>query len=627
MAKLRPTSPRRPKKPVTTDPPEHESVLKEIYGDPGQPTEGSKDSLKTIDQKSDRRTTRILLWVLGGLTLVVAASVAGFFFFNQEQHFNEQSVTLSMTPDENVPSGGETTLSFTVKNDEAVGIKSMRLSLVTPTGWTFKHSSPDPESEGSNSWQLGSVGAKSTKTFTMTGILVGEVGSVKTFNATLTYRPSNFNYDFTAEASGSVTIARSILELNVEAPSEIIPNANLALKVNYRNTSTESLNQVRIVAAYPEGFTPTTAKPEASENQNVWTFDQLITGQSGTIEIGGTQAGNKGSSVQFTFVAEMLSGNTYDKQVEASAVVLLSDAQLKLGLTVNKQSSDIVVEPEATLAYVLTYKNESDSELTDVILTAAFSGGAFEAGSFVDDDGAGVTNGSATWNKDRIPQLASLKPGASGTIRFSLAVPSNPAETAGETGASVRVEVKASVAGSETSAAKPLVVKVGTKAGLQVDPRYVKVDGTTVGTGPVPPVAGQTTSYWIFWRMTNTTNDLTDVRLTAKLPASVYWTGKNTSATAGSVAFDPASRTVTWTLNRLPAGVGTGSTLPASAAFEVSITPATGDVGTTPKLLEESTLEGKDAYTGATVTVKQAAVTTDLPNDKTGTGKGEVVAP
>jgi hypothetical protein len=170
-----------------------------------------------------------------------------------------------------------------------------------------------------------------------------------------------------------------------------------------------------------------------------------------------------------------------------------------------------------------------------------------------------------------------------------------------------------------------VVTKIATVAGVTTDARMYDNQKTLVGSGPVPPVVGSTTTYRITWTVTNTTSDATAMTVTGRLPNSVLWTGKNLSRDAGDLTFDPSTRQVTWTLNTLPAG--TGSRLPnLTAHFEVSITPTADQVGTVPILMETTNLTATDGYSKQALTQSAATVTTDIPNDPKVANQGTVAA-
>lgn len=629
--RARPSAPRKSRRRVRRDErPDADAVINEIY----QPNDEGEDGepLDTIEQSSPRRVPKRLLITLGIIALLVAAAGAGFFTFNRTQRFNDKGVSLAVVMPDTVVSAGDTTVTFTVQNDGIVGIQDVELSVSTPAGWAFKRSDPAPSDPNNTLWRIGVIPARGERTVTVIGAITGEVGSVETFNATATYRPTNFNYTFTSRASGSTTIGSSTVELALAGPTQASPTAETQYVLTYTNTSADTISDLRLSATFPDGFTAIASTPKPREGNSVWVIDKLPSKGTGTITFSGKFSGNTGDSKQITFDAELRRGASFERQVETSLVVLLVSSTLDLHSTVNGQTgSSVVANPGDALTFELGYSNGSDLEMQGASVTAKISGGAFDQKSFSDDYGSAIKDGEVTWDVSHVPDLSSIKPGTNGTIRFTLKVPDAPAASKGAAGPTI--DLAASILArdgsnsankSMTVTAAPLSVKIATKATLDVEPRYYGDEGEIFGSGPLPPAVGKTTVYRVAWFVGNTTNELTGMVVSAKVPSSVFWTGKQVSTTAGDISFDPTSRIVSWTLNRLPAGIGrTNSTI--AATFEVAVTPTAADVGSSLTLLESTTLSGADSFTGTKVEVTRDKVTTDLPNDPQAAGKGTVV--
>lgn len=607
-------------------------ILEELYTDP----EKADDSLQVIDQSGSRRWQRPLLVSVSVLFLLAAAAIAGFFTFNRTQRFDERGVHVTFETASTVASAGETSITVSVENKESVAIRNVELTVVSPDGWTFSSSSPDPADGGQTLWQLGTIQAGRSAAVTLRGSLVGELGAVKTFNATAVYRPANFSSNFTVRSSGSVTIGSSILELQLDGPTTLSPGANATYTLSYRNASAEALENVHLDAGYPDGMTVKETKPKPRTGNTGWVFDRLEAGAEGTITVTGTFSGEVGSSHELALVGSLQRGPALDKQVETSLVILLVDSSLTLSVTVNGQETPPVVGPGETLSYEVRYQNDSQLAFERISIHASLSGGGLNASSFADDYGTKLTDGVAVWSPASVPDLASITPGGSGTIRFQVQVLDAPVATKGASGPTISVGAKVTVpttaGGNQNSSGqsrtlttlKPVIVQIRSRATLNVDPRYYDDEGELVGSGPLPPQVGQATRYRVFWYVGNTTNQLTEMTVSAKVPSTIFWTGQAVTTSAGSLSFDSATRTVRWTLNRVPDGVGTTSPTLA-ASFDLSITPGSSDVGLFPVLLEATRLAAIDGFTKTELSVEQAAVTTNLPNDTRATGKGAVI--
>ncbi len=632
MAKRPPSVPprRSQPRPKRDDRSEAGAIINEIYQPDGD--EQGDQPLKKIEQSSPRRIPKRLLTTLGIIAVLVGATIAGFLTFNRKDQFNDKGVSLTFETPETVVSAGDSTITLTVHNGSTVGIQDVELSVSAPNGWTFKRSEPDPSDPNNTLWQVGTIPANGKRSVTIVGALTGEVGSVETFNGTVTYRPTNFNYTFTSRASGSVTIGSSIVELTLNGPAQASPTAETQYVLSYTNTSSEAISDLRLVATFPDGFTVSSTSPKPREGNSVWVVDTVKSKGTGTITFSGTFSGEPGDSKQITFDAELRRGSAFERQVETSLIVLLVSSTLDLHLTASTPSGPVTVARAGdALTFEFSYANGSDLEMKDAVVTAKISGGAFDPASFSDDYGSALKDGTVVWDVSHVPDLASIKPGTSGTIRFSLKVPDVPAATKDAGGPTIDIEASMTADDdsnetnkSVTVAAAPLSLKVVSRVTLNVEPRYYGDQGEVYGSGPLPPSVGKTTVYRVSWFVGNTTNELKNMSVTADVPSTVFWTGKQVTASAGDFNFDSASRKVTWTLNRLPAGVGqTNSTI--SATFEVAVTPAATDVGSVMTLLEPTVLAATDSFTGTKVDVTKDKVTTDLPNDPQAAGKGIVV--
>lgn len=615
---------RLPRKPV---PPDSGKIIEEIYNAPD-----TRDDEPLKIESSKTRSVRPLVITIIILAVLIGSSAVGFFTFNRRTHFNEKGVSVTVEVPRNVASAGEATFTYVVTNDEAVSIRNVELSVSAPDGWTIKNSDPQPHDVNNTLWQLGTISARATRSVRVTGTLVGEVGTVKTFNAAVTYRPSNFNYDFTSRASGSITIGSSIVSLETTGPTEVTPNTAVIYTARFTNSSSDTLEGIRITATYPEGFTLTSSDPKPAQGNNVWAFNTITSGAGGDVKLSGSFSSETGSSQQLLFVAELKRGSHYEKQVENSLVVLLVASGLTLKLSVDTGQPDRVAVPGQSLPYTISYSNDSDLDLENVVIAMTLEGGSFDVTSFSDDFGRKLHDGKVTWDKAVVPSLASVKPRDAGTIRATVKIVKQPVSSKDSGGPLIRAHATASLGEEKavngttaTVTTERVTIKIVSKATLSVDPRYFGDDGEQLGSGPLPPVAGKTTSYRVSWFLGNTTNELKEVKVQTRVPRAVYWTGRKTITSAGDIAFDATSRTITWTLNRLPAGVGQeASTI--SASFELSLTPSSEQVGSLVTLLETSTFSASDSFTGTTLTVTAPEQTTELPNDPKGVGKGVVVS-
>ena len=172
---------------------------------------------------------------------------------------------------------------------------------------------------------------------------------------------------------------------------------------------------------------------------------------------------------------------------------------------------------------------------------------------------------------------------------------------------------------------KEHVLKIQTDAEVDVLGYYYDEKLAQVGEGPHPPVAGKTTSYQMVLKITNTTSDLENISVSAKLPDNVSWYGEHSVNMGNDLNYDPKTKLVTWQLDKVIANSGELFTT-AEAIFKVSLTPKTSDVGKAVKLIQDVKLQATDTFTQTVVNSTDAEITTALPDDELSSGTGKVKA-
>jgi len=129
----------------------------------------------------------------------------------------------------------------------------------------------------------------------------------------------------------------------------------------------------------------------------------------------------------------------------------------------------------------------------------------------------------------------------------------------------------------------------------------------------MPPRAEATTTYSIVWALGNTQNDVTESRVTAQLAPAVKWV-KATSLGSEDISYDENSNTVTWNVGTLASGVGF-NTERREVTFQISLTPSTSQVGTTPTLVNAISFTGVESLAQKSINISLPALNTQMPND------------
>ena len=158
-------------------------------------------------------------------------------------------------------------------------------------------------------------------------------------------------------------------------------------------------------------------------------------------------------------------------------------------------------------------------------------------------------------------------------------------------------------------------IPLATEMSLSSEARYYSDEGDQLGRGPLPVQIGETTKYWIFIRVNNTTNAVDNAVFSAKLPANITFTGKQSVTIGPSVAYNENTGDLNWKFYSLPANSQTGLYL------EVAVTPTPDQIGKTIELLSDLKFSATDKTTGKQFFLTKPTVTNILPPTDLGSKK------
>jgi len=93
---------------------------------------------------------------------------------------------------------------------------------------------------------------------------------------------------------------------------------------------------------------------------------------------------------------------------------------------------------------------------------------------------------------------------------------------------------------NEPSNEESIVIKA-TNIELKSSAKYY-LEGEQLGVGPIPPIAGETTKYWIFISIENFNHDLENILVSATIPENVSLTGKTSVTRGENILLDENSK-------------------------------------------------------------------------------------
>ena len=592
---------------------------------------------KTVDMTRMERKipSRKKSFIIAICVLLVVAAVVfvGFFVLNRENKFSGEKVTLEIDTSEAIASGDEAIININYLNGESTVLGDVQVAVQYPDGFTFKNSEPKAINDQNQAWKIGTLKPGKGGIIKIYGLILGEVDTEKAIRATMSYKPSNFNSTFSTDTSKTIRITSSIIGLEISGPKRAVSGKELTFKVKYTNDSRDALENIKIMAEYPENFTFSSSNPKASQENNIWQIDRLESKNSGEIEIKGSLNSEVGNNEELKIKVSLLDeSGEYKPQTEKSILILIVNPELSLSMAISGASQDNVVDFGDTLTYLLSYKNNSDLEITDLTVSAQLKSKVLDWDSLDDLNKGKIEEDKIIWTKEQIEKFNSLKPGDEGELTFNIKiVPAVTLQNSEDKNFNVVSNFSASystLSGDEKTnlenASNTITTKINTKLSLTSEGRYYSDQFEQLGAGSLPPEVGKTTTYRIFWYLSNTTNEVKNIEVKTTLPPDIYWTGKNKEVSNGNLDFNPTDRTVVWTLDKAEAG--TGQIFPSQyVSFEVSATPTKEQVGLLLVLTDSTSFLAVDSYTEESLSGKNQAITSEIPNDIKAQGKGLVV--
>ncbi len=623
-----PTTPKPPDLPVD-EAAEDElgEELNEIYRAAGP----EKPDMTRLDQARHSTLKKILVSLVFFLAFLAAVAWAGFFFFSPgEQKFSGEGVEIAVDGPAQVKSGDQVTYTVNYRNNERIPLGTANLEVRLPREFTVLKSDPTLTQDA---LQIGSIAPGKGGSVQIQGVFLAPVGKQVDLQVILTYRPADFNSEFQKVSTRSIGVADSVLDLRLTGPAKVMPGDKVTLDLSYLNTSDSEFKDAAVKLAYPPNFIPESADPASADDaKTLWNIGSAPPNTENHIKITGAFASDAKGNIDIKGQIGFTDRNgDFQLQKEATFTAEVVEGQLVVAMVLNGKTGDQSANFGDTLHYAITYRNTGNSTLEDVTLTAVLDPqpvpDQMVLWNGLHDKQQGLRNGnSISWNKKQITALGVIGPGDEGTIDFDVPLLAAPIEGAKSTDYRVNSWVQASIATidnelvNRTTQTPPFAAVLASDAKLAGEARYFNADGLPVGSGPLPPVVGQATTYRVTWDLTNSLHDLTDLKISARLPSNAVWTGKS-SVDAGDLKFDAAEEKIVWTLNWMPTTIKE-----LKVSFDVALTPTADQAGKTPTLVDAAILEAVDKANGNPIILSLPPFSTALDNDELAAGKGKVQA-
>ena len=580
------------------------------------------DALPLVRHRG-RRKVRVAtaFFIASFIFFLVAFGVAGYFLYFGGNTVSVDKVSIGIQGPTSIAGGDTVPLSVTVTNHNPAAIQNATIEIDFPSG--TRSASNMLSAYPRYTANLGMIPSGGTVVRSVKAVLFGAAGQTLSLPVLFSYGITGSNATFVKKSTYPIAISSTPLSVSVDTLAETVSGKPLTLTLTVRSNATIPLDSVVLAGVLPFGFSVASSSMPMTDSSFV--LGTLAPGATRTITLTGTLSGQDQEQSVFHFTVGTADAAdataiaiTYMTQ---DATVTIAAPFISTTLAVNGDTaSNPVLTPGTSQNVTVSYANTLSTSVTNANVAITLSGAGVDYGSVQTDSGFyDSSTHTILFSSNTDPSLASLAPGATGVGSFTFKTLSassgvvNPSVTfttsvSGTRVGQTNVPEQVSASASETARVTTAVAfSLGT----------LHTSGPFANSGPVPPVANQSTTYTIRLVAQDEGAPIAGGTASLTLPPYVTYTGK-TSGT-GSMVYDSASRTVSWNVGDLSQGAT------ASAYFQVSLMPSTSQKTTAPTLTSAASFSGYDRYAGVQISGSASPADTQTTGDPGYTSADAVV--
>jgi hypothetical protein len=539
-------------------------------------------------------------WLVAIIVVVLIGTVVGAALLfaapePQQAKLNYTNVKAGITAPTTLAQGTPGTWEVLIENAEPVPVTNVFVELKFDPVFQFsKEISPSPENPQGTQYKIARLDAAGGRSpsvkIRFEGILTGKPDIETIMTGNVSYTPEiganrfgNLSSIAVRESRTKITSPEVDLTL-VPTQDQVQNNGEAEYTATITNRTDREFRDLRVRMRYPDGvnaFTYTSSeyissntlapKTSPDDGTDTWLVSRLAGGGVHTLKVRGKIFGANNAKLTFgVSVAVKASGNDYQVIRETFKDVTILAQPITLSTKIDGKDSFQIFAPDETLNFVVTYANDSQRTLTDVVLTSFIDDPAnvldLSTISFSGGERGDIAGNQVTWRATRVPQLQTLRPSQNGQLKFSVKV--KPLATflnpnLDQTKYTLRPGIQAKAQNLEQIEA----------AGI-----LYKGKGALEFTQDVPVLKGKnpTTNneiYTVTWRIRTWQNEVTDVSVRAISPLEPgSWLNKITpEANASSITYNTSSGEIIWSLGKVNSYTGrSASEITVSFDMEVS---------------------------------------------------------
>lgn len=540
-------------------------------------TEGGNRNPRASFQRTKKMP--LALRILAALFVGVLAVSAwfGYLYFSKRLSKSADPIIVSVKAPAQAENGSTVEYVFAYEHIGRAPVPDVALFAEYPTGFTILESEPQAENIRKNYWNIGTLQPRQKGIVRIRGALSGFENEEKKATFSLQYAHPAYRSSFVLKKEHSIRVMQAKADrLSMDGPVSINAGGEVQFVIRYQDVSKMgNPEQVMLSLALPDGVTIEKSEPAVSNAEkkewNGFALSKSIRPDieggvlNVTLAVAETVQGEQRVAARL-FLRDSNGMETEVLSAERTLDVLRGDLILSLVNTNSNALNAIQLGSRASLS--IAFENKGNITFRNVSIRLAAISSAFELDESSFETGE-RTDATIAWSFEKNALLKEIKSGQKGTLPLTLAlkerekidVPSLKAvlQNGAEFALDALIEEREEGAGNIMS--EPLEIQ-GPRGSIPILSdallRAFARDITNSASSDKKTIR-------VYYAVTNTIHDITDIEISGALPAGVEWIGVNTR-TAGDIVYNAEQKKVVWKLNALPAAVPR-----IDGSFDVSI--------------------------------------------------------
>jgi hypothetical protein len=551
------------------------------------------------------------LFLLATAITMMGASL--FFFFWNPGITDQIDLKISLGSNR-VKSGELIKVTVDYKNRSKHYLREPILALHLPTGFVVDRAlTPTNTFRADSTFELDELRPGASGQSELYGRLWVAPKQDEKITAFLAYLPGTNKNHEQKVGTFLVNLSDSILKASLEMPPTSFANATVPFTYKLINTSDSKLEGLNFKINFPGKITGL---------NNVDLQNITLEKNAEKLIVGAIIMPAKSGEYNLNVLA---SANINNQSIQLlNNQTTIKTFSHNISLSAKLKDNLLFAQPNQFLNTTIAWKNNGQNELQNSFLRIGFTPGVVDINTTAKENGFKIDGNELLISAVERTALANGQPQADDQFDFKIyLLPTFNVGTIENAILEIKPtfvsELKNNPGHPFSSAGVSAKIPLSTELTMTSEARYYSREGDQLGRGPLPPQIGETTKYWIFIRINNTTNAVRDAVFSAVLPSGASFTGKQSVSIGPALTLNENNNTVNWSFRELPPNSQTG------LYFEVAVTPSPEQIGKNINLVNDIKFSAYDKTTNKTFVLNKAVINNVLPSNDPGSTKGSAV--